>query len=114
MVHHRLEERAVVADHEHGGVELAEVVLQPAGGLEIEVVGGLVEQEDVGRRHQLARQAEAAPLAAAQSVERPEARVVGIEAEPVEHRVDAGGDAVAVLPLEALEVAVVPRRAPGA
>ena len=108
MVHHRLEERAVVADQEHGGVEAAEIVLEPARGLEVEVVGGLVEQEHVGGRHELLGETEPSPLAAAQLVQRASARLVGVEAEAVEHRVDAGGDRVAALAIEALEIAVVP------
>ena len=42
--------------------------------------------------------------------ERPGARLVGIEAEAVEHRVDARGEGVAALAVEALEVAVVARQ----
>ena len=105
-----LEEGAIVAHHHHGRVELAQVILQPAGGLEIEVIGGLVEQEQVGRRHQLAHQPQASALAAAQALERAATRLVGIEAQAVQHRVDPGGHGVAVLPLETLEVAVVARQ----
>ena len=52
MVHDRLEERAIVAHDHHRGVELTQVALEPAGGLEVEVIGGLVEQQDIGCRHQ--------------------------------------------------------------
>ena len=47
---HGVEEVAVVADDEDGLilVDLAQVVLQPLHGLEVEVVGGLVEQQVVG------------------------------------------------------------------
>ena len=108
MVHHRLEERAVVADEEHRRVEAAQVLLEPARGLEIEVVGGLVEQEHVGRRHELLGQAQPAALAAAQARQGPGARLVGIEAESMQHRVDPGGEGVAALAIEPLEIAVVP------
>ena len=69
VVHHGLQERAVMADEEHGRVEPGEIVLQPAGGLEVEVVGWLVQQEHVGRSHQLLHQTQPAPLAAAQPAE---------------------------------------------
>src|SRR6185295_17624612 len=36
------------------------------------------------------------------------ARLVGVEAEAVEHGVDAGGKGIAALSIEALEIAVVP------
>ena len=41
-----------------------EVLLEPLRRLEIEVIGRLVEQQDVGRAHELPRKAEAATLAA--------------------------------------------------
>ncbi len=69
MVHHRLEEGAVVADQEDGLVDLPEIALEPASGLEVEVVGRLVEHQDVGRGRQLAGQPQPAPLAAAQGRE---------------------------------------------
>ena len=107
VVHHGLQEGPVVADEEHGRVEPAEIVLQPAGGLEIEMVRGLVEEEHVGRRHELLRQAEAAALAAAQPGERAGPGLVGIEAQAVEDGVDPGGEGVAALAVEPVEIAVV-------
>ena len=61
-------------------------------------------------RHELLGQAEPAALAAAQPGQRPGARLVGIEAEAVEHGVDPGGEGVAALAVEALEIAVVARQ----
>ena len=107
MIDDGLEEGAIVAHQQNGGVDPAQVVLEPAAGLEVEMVGGLVEEQDVGRRDQLARQAQPSAFPAAQPVERLGARLVGVETEAMEDGVDARGDAVAVLPLEALEVSVV-------
>ena len=45
---HGVEEVTVVAHHEHGVFEVAEVFLQPGHGLHVEVVGGLIEQQVVG------------------------------------------------------------------
>ena len=42
-----VEEVAVVADHEHGALVVHEEVLEPDDALEVEVVRGLVEQDDV-------------------------------------------------------------------
>ena len=47
-VHHPVQEVAVVGDGEDGALVLAEVALQPLGGVEVQVVGGLVQQEEVG------------------------------------------------------------------
>ena len=107
MIDDRLQERAVVADHEHGGVEAPQVVLEPGGGLEVEVIGGLVQQQHVGRRHQLLRQAQAPALPAAQPREVPRPGVVRIEAQAVEYGVDPRGQRVASLAIEPLQVAVV-------
>ena len=43
-----VEEGAVVADDEHGAAEAREAALEPGDGVEVEVVGGLVEEEQVG------------------------------------------------------------------
>ena len=81
-----------------------EIFLEPPRGLEIEMVRRLVEQQHVGRRHELSREAEAPALAAAQPLERSSARVDWIEPESVEHRIDARRDRVAALALESLEI----------
>ena len=59
----RVEHGAVVADHQHRRLRLAELLLQPPAGRDVEVVVGLVEQEDVGTRVQ--HQIEHEPLALA-------------------------------------------------
>ena len=99
-----------MADHDDGLVELAEVVLQPVAGLEVEVVGGLVEQHQVGGRDELRGEPEPAALAAAQARERTGARFRGIEAQPLQHRVDPGAELVAALVREALQVVAVAGR----
>ena len=55
-----------MADEQDGGARAAEVLLEPARGLEVEMVGRLVEQQDVGRRDELLDQAESTPFATAQ------------------------------------------------
>jgi hypothetical protein len=47
-----------------GALVFLQVVLQPRHGLGVEVVGGLVEQQDVGLLQQQPAERHAAPLAA--------------------------------------------------
>ena len=97
-----------MADEHHRLVRALEILLEPARRLEIEMVRRLVEQQHIRRRHELAREPHAPALAAAQSLERPRARIHGIEAESVQHRIDARRDRVSALALESLEVVRVP------
>ena len=71
------------------------------------MVRRFVEQQHVGGTHELARQAESSALAAAQLRDGRGARGGGIEAESVQHRVDARRDRVAAFALEALEILAV-------
>src|SRR4051812_32678731 len=61
-----VEEVAVVGDRDHRALVLVEVALQPRDGLGVEVVGGLVEQQQVRGGEQQPAQRDAAALAAAQ------------------------------------------------
>ncbi|PTC33665.1 large tegument protein [Pseudomonas paraeruginosa] len=63
VVHHRIEEVAVVGDQHEGARIALEPVLQPEDRVEVEVVGRLVEQQQVGRAHQRLRQVQAHPPA---------------------------------------------------
>ena len=65
VIHRGGEEGAIVTHEQHRPPARGEVLLQPASGFEIQMIGRLVEQQHIGGRHQLARQAEAAELAAA-------------------------------------------------
>src|SRR3546814_1857959 len=59
-----VEELAVVADQQQRARILEQPLLQPQHRVEVEVVGGLVEQQQVARGHQRARQVQAyAPAA---------------------------------------------------
>ena len=61
-----VEEPAVVADHHGAARELQQRVLQRAERLDVEVVGGLVEQQQVAALLEGQRQVEPVPLAAGQ------------------------------------------------
>ena len=59
-----VEEVAIVGDRDDRALVLGEVALEPVDGLGVEVVGRLVEQQQVGRGQQQAAQRDAAALAA--------------------------------------------------
>ena len=42
-----VEKIAVVADRKHRALEVQDIILQPFGGVQVKVVGRLVEQQDV-------------------------------------------------------------------
>ena len=68
---HRVQEFPVVADdHQRAGVA-RQPAFQPDQGVEVQVVGGLVQQQQVARRHQRARQLQAHAPAAGEAVHRP-------------------------------------------
>ena len=82
---HGLEEPAVVR-HEHDrGVERRELLLEPLERFDVEVVRGLVEQQQVGIAGERPRQRGARQLAAREGGER--AVEIGVaEPEPAQHR----------------------------
>ena len=60
----RLEKAAIMADEHHGAAQRLQFRFQPFDGGKVEMVGGLVEQQDIGGRRQRARDGGAADLAA--------------------------------------------------
>ena len=67
---HRIQELAVVADHEHGAFVAFEPGFQPDQCIQVQVVGGFVEQQQVARAHQCARQLQAHAPATRKTVDR--------------------------------------------
>ena len=61
-----VEQVEVVADHQQGAAVGAQEAHQPVLGVAVEVVGGLVEQEDVAAGEEDAGQLHPAPLASRQ------------------------------------------------
>ena len=76
------------------GVPPHEVVGQPGDALDVEVVGRLVEQEEVGRGHQQGGERDAAALSAGERADHgrhaADGRRVGAAEQPGEHVADAG------------------------
>ena len=82
-----VEQFAVVADHQHGVRVAAEVIVEPERALEIEIIGRLVEQQEIRLREQDGGQRHAHAPAAREGGARP-VLCFGIEAEPMQ---DGGG-----------------------
>ena len=90
------EERAVVRDEHERAAVLHQKRFEPFDGLDVEVVGWLVEQEQRGLGDERAGEQHATTPAAGERVNRRVRR----QAEAIEHQLDALFDAPAVLFLE--------------
>src|SRR6185437_12378214 len=88
-----IEEIAVVADDDDGAGIVAQHLLQQVEGFEVEVVGGLVEDEDITGQRQEARKAQAAAFAARQFFDRG-AGLLGREQEVLHVAHDVLGHAI--------------------
>ncbi|MCY1354510.1 hypothetical protein D9M69_408900 [compost metagenome] len=64
VIDHTVEEIAVVGDQQEGAGVAFQPVLEPEDGVQVEVVGRLVEQQQLGRAHQRLGQVQAHPPAA--------------------------------------------------
>ena len=116
---HVVDEGAVVRDQQHAATEVAQQAFEPGDGVQVEVVGRLVEQQHVGRGDERARQRDALFQAAGELAHR--ARAVQVQAVqrlvdtllpgPAVQRLDAGLDGVEVVTLRAVRGAhLVPMR----
>jgi len=103
-----VEQGAVVGDQDDRAAVRGEELLEPSHRLQIEVVGGLVEEQHVGVAQQEPGEGHALAPAAAQRRQRAGHLGLG-EAEPAEHLLGAGGGIEAALGLvQRMEVAVPP------
>ena len=106
----RVEEGPVVRRDQQRAGALAQVVLQPLEGVEVEVVGRLVEQEQVGVRDDQAGQRRAGLLAAGHRGRRL-GPLGAVEPEPAQRRIHPLVERVAAQDVElVLEVRVARRR----
>ncbi len=83
-----VQEIAVMADNEQRAVPGLERALQPFDGLHVQVVGRLIEDEQIGALQQQPGQQRACLLAAAQVAER-RLPLLAAEAQPLQHLADA-------------------------
>ena len=106
LFRHPVQETAVVRHDEVGALRPSEVVLEKLHGLEVEVVRRLVEEKDVGRREDGAREHGPVLLASRELREGP-LEVGLLETEAGQRLVDLGHHLVASLVLEAVREGVV-------
>ena len=110
---HAVEEVAVVGDEHHAALVRGEEALEPAERLEIQVVGRLVEQQEIGAEQEQARQRRSHAPSAREFGER-SMDLVGPEAEPAEDHLGLGLEPIAAQCLEAvLDLAIACRRRAG-
>ena len=74
----------VVTDKQQGAAELAQRVFQPGNRRDIEMVGGLIQQQDIGLGHQRLGEQNAPLPAARQGIQ----RLVGIDLVLRENSID--------------------------
>jgi hypothetical protein len=99
VIAHRVEEVAVVRDQQQGAGIAGEPLLEPQQRIQVQVVGGLVEQQQIGRLEQRARQVDAHAPAAREGRQRPVQ--VGLEEAQTHQQLGgAGRGAVAVQRLD--------------
>jgi hypothetical protein len=67
---HRVQKFPVVADHDHGACVALQPGFEPDQGVQVQVVGGLVQDQDVGGAHQRPGQLQTHAPAARKAVDR--------------------------------------------
>ena len=107
VVHGFIEEGAVVADDERRAAAFEQVLLQPLGGFEIQVVGWFVEEQHVGGGHELRGQANAPAFAAGKHGDALDLGLLRVEAQALQHRVHPRMEVVASFVGESLHVVAV-------
>jgi hypothetical protein len=107
--HHPVQEVTIVGDDDERPLPPVEEPLQPADRLEVQVVRGLVQEEQVGRREEKAREGDAHPPAPRQIRERTVEARLG-NAEPREDRTGLRLDPVPPQRLEPVAEIAVRRR----
>ena len=90
LVDRRVEQVAIMADDDHGARIVRQMIFEPQRALEVEIVGRLVQQQQVGRREQRRGERNAHPPAAGKFLA--SARLIrGRKSEAAEDRSGAGG-----------------------
>ena len=110
--HHLVQEPAVMGDGKDGAFEPGEVVLQPLGAAQVQVVGGLVQQQHVGVLQNEAAQVHPGLLTAGEVGEGTLAHVGG-DVQAVAHLVEGGLHVVAAAGLEGGGQGVIPAQEGG-
>src|SRR5690606_25052448 len=83
---HHIQETAVVGNDDRAATEIQQQLFQPKNAVKVQVVGGFVQQEQVGFVHQGIGQSDAFTLSARQAA----SQCIRIQAQLVDQGVDAG------------------------
>jgi hypothetical protein len=109
VIHDIREKCPVMADQENRLVSVFQVVFEPSGRLEIQVIRRLIEQQDISRANELPCQAKSSAFATAQLLQRLGACFLCVESETLKHCIHPRREGVASLAIESFEIAIVPR-----
>src|SRR5574340_361106 len=94
-----VEEVAIMGDNNCGALPLTELAFKPLHSVDVEVIGGLIQEKHVRLREQQACQVGASSLAAGEVVER-HAEIALVETEAREHLPDARRVCIPAAPLK--------------
>ena len=104
------EECPIVADQQDRFVGAAKILLEPACRFQIQVIGWLVEEQDVSCTHELTGEAESSSFSSTQLIQRLCTGSLGVEAEPLKHRIYPRRKRITPLALESLQITIVLRQ----
>jgi hypothetical protein len=107
VIDHSGQKCSIVTDEDDRALQVAQVLLEPARRVEVEVIRRFVEEQDGRRGDELAGERQAATLTAAESRDGRNARFLRIEPQAIEDGIDARSDGVPTLRLESLEVPAI-------
>ncbi len=82
--HHPIQKIAVMGNGDHNAVEMVEIVFQDRECLYIQIIGGLIEDQHIGRLHQHTQQVQPASLPARKLAEQP-VLLLRRKQKPLEH-----------------------------
>ncbi len=104
-----IEKITVMGNNDCRAIPLCQITFQPFDSFDIEMIGRLVEQQQIGVRQQETRQMRTRTLTAGEMIERHV--IIGfIEAQAGEHLFDLDFIDVAAAPLELMLYASIPRQ----
>src|ERR1700716_1652825 len=98
VIHDIREKCPVMADQENRLVGGFQVVFEPPGRLEIQMIRPLIEQQDLGRANELPGQAKSSAFTTAQLLQRLGARFLCVESETLKQCIPPRREGVSSLP----------------
>src|SRR6185295_8735764 len=104
VIHDGGEKCAIVTHQNDRAAQRLQILFEPSSRIEVEMVRRLIEENEIGWSDQLTNEREASALAATESGDVRSSRLLGIEAQAIQHGIDSRRNRVASLPLESLQV----------